>query len=125
MSCLQNKQQLPLPASLYAWKARRYDDLLRCVKPNHDFSFLKWLSCSTFLCQGHCKVVFVLGSPPLCPSLALLRFYLRGVGIKTKKNSSVPNARQLPENLSLMLTNIAQEITSEYQSTYKNEVHPK
>lgn len=69
-------------------------------------------------------MVFVLGFPSLCPSLALPRFSLRGVGVKTK-NSHGPNARQLLENLSLMLTNIAQEITVEYQSTYKNEVHPK
>lgn len=122
-SCLQNKQQGLLPASLYAWKVRRNDDLLRCVKPSHDFSFLKGLSYSTFLCKGHCKVVFVLGFPSLCLSLALPRFSLRG-GVKTK-SSRGPNARQLPKNLSLMLTNIGQEITVEYQSTYKNEVHPK
>jgi len=104
---------------------RRNDDQLRCVKPSPDLSFLKGLSCSALLCKRHWKVVSVGGSSSLCPSFALLHFYLRRVGIKTKKNSSAPSARQLPENLSLVLINIAQEITSEYQSTYKNEVHPE
>lgn len=50
------------------------------------------------------KIVFVVGSLACCPCLALLCFYLRGAGIKPKKNSSVSNARQLPENLSSMLS---------------------
>lgn len=48
--------------------------------------------------------MFVVGSPSRCPCLALLCFYLRGAGIKPKKNSSVSNARQLPENHSSMLS---------------------